>query len=170
MLNGYAGRVASAVPASEITSIEWISGADRYEVASNVAAHLEDPDARDLLVIASGATYPDVLSAVPLTVVLHASLLSAPDHLPPGVVSYIEKRQPNQVWIVGGENSVSASVHRPAYVATGRNFPDDLSAGPVASQAGNPVLLVHGACHEGCSTSSTALGYRVSYSSADHIR
>ena len=43
---------------------------------------------------------------------------------------------------------VSAATFAPgapaAYVATGRNFPDALAAGPIAARAGGPVLLVSG--------------------------
>lgn len=44
--------------------------------------------------------------------------------------------------------AVSAATFAPgvpaAYVATGRNFPDALAAGPIAARAGGPVLLVAG--------------------------
>lgn len=172
---------AAAAPAP---AVERIGGADRYEVAVNISRSAY-PGAAAEVVIATGRTYPDALSAGPLAVAGRGPLLlTSPDALPASVAAEIRRLQPRTVRIVGGPNSVSPAVeaalaglpHKPtvvrisgadrfevsrnvalavaatssspvstAYLATGANFPDALSAGPAAVRSSAPVVLVNGA-------------------------
>ncbi|MFB2586720.1 cell wall-binding repeat-containing protein [Herbiconiux liukaitaii] len=155
-----------------------VSGADRYEVAVNISKRAY-PSGAFTVFVATGANYPDALSAGPAAARLNAPLLLTPsDALPSGVRAEIERLQPVRIVVVGGPNSVSGAVldqlksiqpnteridgadryevsrslseyafishTETAYVATGANFPDALSAGAAAATAYGPVLLVNG--------------------------
>ncbi|GAA2238615.1 cell wall-binding repeat-containing protein [Herbiconiux moechotypicola] len=160
------------------TGPDRVTGADRYEVAVNVSARAY-PSGAYTVFVATGANYPDALSAGPAAAMLNAPLLLTPSDGLPGLVrTEIERLQPGRIVVVGGPNSVSGAVvddlksiqantvridgadrfevsralsefafgpsSQTAYVATGTNFPDALSAGAAAASAYGPVLLVNG--------------------------
>ncbi|MFB2554238.1 cell wall-binding repeat-containing protein [Herbiconiux liangxiaofengii] len=160
--------------------VDRIQGADRYEVAVNVAEKAY-PDGAGTVFIATGTGYADALSAGPAAVQANAPLLLTPTGaLTSGVADEISKQlKPQKIVIVGGPNSVSPFVQSQlaglvpgvdveriggadrfevsrnlaayafpsasgAYVATGLNFPDALSASGAGGHLGRPVVLVNG--------------------------
>lgn len=103
------GEAASAAPRSE-----RIAGADRYatSVAVSRAAY---PDGRgvDAVVVASGATAADGVSAGPVAARLGGPLLlTARGSLPTSVAAEIRRLQPGRIVIAGGTVAVSAAVER----------------------------------------------------------
>ncbi len=95
-----------------------IAGADRFEVAVNVAAQ-EFPGSATapVVYIATGANYPDALSAGPAATVQGGPLLLVTrDAVPASVASTIQRLAPTapaaplRIVIVGGVNSVSEAV------------------------------------------------------------
>jgi putative cell wall-binding protein len=162
-------------------TVSRISGADRYEMAVRIAQKTS-PSGAPVVYLASGANFPDALSAGPVAVHEHGALLLVPPGgMTAGVESQLGALQPARVVVVGGPASVSdatvvrvssilprASITRVsgadryavsralissafaggsnlAFLATGRDFPDALSAGSVAGANTAPVLLVDGA-------------------------
>jgi putative cell wall-binding protein len=161
--------------------IERIGGPDRYAVAVAVADREFPGDATAPVVyIATGANYPDALSAGPAAVQEGGPLLLVtPEGIPEAVASTIRRLQPERIVIAGGPASVSPAIEAQlgdliegvtverrtgadryeasraviagafdeaaeAYVATGENFPDALSAGPAAALVDGPVALING--------------------------
>lgn len=166
------------------STIDRIEGDDRYATA--VAIAKKGYTTADVVYVATGANYPDALSAAPAAVAEDGPLLLTPsDHLPASVLTAIKTLNPKEIVVVGGKAAVSPSVeaalaaipvtstpselpkvHRiagadrfataravvdraftsatTAYVATGNNFPDALSAAAAAGSIGAPVILVNG--------------------------
>ena len=181
---GAASAADSEPPGDDsLTSIAVtrISGADRYDLAVQIAKQAK-PAGADVVYVASGAAFPDALSAGPAAVREHgALLLTAPDALPTAVQGELAALHPRRIVVVGGAASVtdatyaaisatvpSATISRVAgadryevsialatnafprggvlgaFLATGRNFPDALSAGAAAGATGSPVVLIDG--------------------------
>lgn len=163
------------------TEVDRTAGADRYAVSINVSQEAF-PTGADVVFIATGANYPDALSAGPVAGVFDAPVLLTPgDSLPSAVINEINRLGATSAVIVGGPNSVSPTIFDQLetilgdgavtrlggadryaasraivahgfpgtvdtlYIATGRNFPDALSAGAAGASSGRPVLLVDGA-------------------------
>ncbi|MET4637384.1 cell wall-binding repeat-containing protein [Mycetocola sp. 2940] len=160
------------------TTIDRIQGDDRYATA--VAIAKKGYTTADVVYVATGANYPDALSAAPAAVKDRGPLLLTPsDSLRDDVRNLIEDLKPTRIVVVGGNSAVSPTVFealdaipgvpRPdriagadrfataravvddafdstatAYVATGNNFPDALSAAAAAGSIGAPVILVNG--------------------------
>ncbi|MCS5717344.1 cell wall-binding repeat-containing protein [Herbiconiux sp. CPCC 205763] len=161
-------------------TVSRIAGADRYEIAAEIAKRVS-PAASNVVYVASGASFPDALSAGPAAAASFGPLLLvAPDFVPAAAAAALTRLDPLVVKVIGGTASVSQAVvdrvsslvpraHvtridgvdryavsravvddafttvSGAAVATGRDFPDALSAGAVAGALGMPVLLVDGA-------------------------
>ncbi|PRY70343.1 excalibur calcium-binding domain-containing protein [Glaciihabitans tibetensis] len=86
------------------------SGADRYDVAINVAA--EYTAGVPVLYVAKGTDYPDALSAAPAAAAEGGPLLlTLPTSLLAKVRAEIVRLQPAKIVVVGGEASVSAAVY-----------------------------------------------------------
>lgn len=162
-------------------TIDRISGADRFEVANDIAREAF-PSGAFTVFLTNGLNYPDALSAAPAAARYDAPLLlTTPGGLPASTAQALADLDPSEVIIVGGPNSVSATVvsqveaitgagstrrlggtdrfdasrtiardafdadNTPvAYIATGFNFPDALSAGSAAGSISAPVVLVNG--------------------------
>ncbi|MCS5716745.1 cell wall-binding repeat-containing protein [Herbiconiux sp. CPCC 205763] len=173
---GAGSRFTAATPVTVGPAVDRIGGADRYEVAVNTSKD-GFPDGAKTVYVASGAVFPDALSAAPAAAVADAPvLLTTADTLPAGVKAEIERLKPTSIVIVGGTASVSKAVEKQlgaiasvsrlggadrfaaslavaaaafpkgattAVLATGRNFPDALSAGAAIGAQG-PVILVDG--------------------------
>lgn len=155
-----------------------LSGADRYATSAAVSAQYSPGVA--VAYIASGANYPDALSAAPAAA-RHGGplLLTSPSSVPASIVAELKRLKPKRIVVVGGTGAVSSraystlaglapSIRRDAgrdryetsrivierafpagstaraYVATGRDFPDALSAAAAAGASGAPVILVDG--------------------------
>jgi putative cell wall-binding protein len=185
---GAGSKFASTGALTVGPAVDRIGGADRYEVAVNTSKD-GFPDGASTVYVASGATFPDALSAAPAAAVADAPvLLTTSDALPASVKAEITRLAPEKIVIVGGKNSVSAAVETElakigtvsriggadrfaaslaiakaafpdgaakAVLATGRNFPDALSAGAAIGAQG-PVILVDGAAG-GLDDATTAL-------------
>lgn len=162
-----------------------VAGSDRFAVAQQIAID-SYPTGATTVFVTNGLNYPDALSASPVAAALGGPLLlTYPWELPSGFVSTVETLNPTSIVVVGGPNSVSASVYSAledligsanvqrlggtdrfdasrnlarfafeaggssvAYLATGLNFPDALSASAVAGVLSAPVILVNGGLPE----------------------
>jgi len=116
-----AGLIALAVAASALVApatataatpvIERIAGADRYETAAKLSAHAFPSARGGTVFIASGALYPDALSAAPAAKANNAPvLLTDPAALPSVVSAELRRLAPTRIVMVGGESAVSAGV------------------------------------------------------------
>lgn len=159
-------------------STNRLAGADRYATSATVSAQYAP--GVPVAYVASGANYPDALSAAPAAARQGGPLLlTAPARVPASIVAELQRLKPQRIVVVGGTGAVSDRVFRTlaglapsirrdagrdryetsrividrafgsgtttrAYVATGRDFPDALSAAAAAGAAGAPVLLVDG--------------------------
>ena len=97
------------VAASSVT-VDRIGGADRYEVAVNVSKKAY-PATAMFAILVTGENYPDALSAVSPAVRNGGPLLLTPKNSVPAIViDELKRLNVNQVFIVGGPNSVSPEV------------------------------------------------------------
>ncbi|WP_176491562.1 cell wall-binding repeat-containing protein [Curtobacterium sp. 'Ferrero'] len=104
-----------SLPHRDVTRI---SGSDRYEVSAAVASRV--PGIRGTVYVASGANFPDALSAGPAAAHDQAPLLLvSPSGVPSSVARELSRRQPEHIVVVGG--SVPTTV-----VAQLRSFSPDV--------------------------------------------
>ncbi|ROP44071.1 MULTISPECIES: cell wall-binding repeat-containing protein [unclassified Rathayibacter] len=168
-------------PTAYGSDVERVAGSDRYETATLVsrAGYVSQ---NSPMYIASGANWPDALSAGPAASLQRGSLLlTDPLVLPETVARQVEDLRPSRIVVVGSALSVSDAVLRSlddltdapvvriagrdryetsrrivadafrgsdystVFLATGTDFPDALSAAPIAGRRLEPVLLVDGA-------------------------
>ncbi|PPH03886.1 hypothetical protein C5C33_14275 [Rathayibacter sp. AY1H3] len=161
------------------STVDRIAGTDRYATSVAATRSLFKPGI-PVLYVASGAKWPDALSAGPAASVQDgALLLTDPDALPGVVREEILRLAPERVIVVGSAATVSSAVYDElgtlvpsiqriggidrydtsqriiadafqgknypeVFIATGNDFPDALSIGPIAGRRGAPVLLVDG--------------------------
>ncbi|MFB2555553.1 cell wall-binding repeat-containing protein [Herbiconiux liangxiaofengii] len=115
---GAATSTSSAVTGSFTVaghpSVDRIAGADRFQVAVNVsrAAHPDPlPGPLPVVYVATGANYPDALSAGPAAVTQGGPLLLVTrDSVPSAVATELQRLAPQRIVVVGGPNSVSTAV------------------------------------------------------------
>jgi putative cell wall-binding protein len=94
----------------EAPEVQSIAGTDRYDQAVDVSK-LKFTSAKTVY-IASGAKFPDALSAGSVAAHHEAPLLlTRADTIPDAVLAEIARLAPDDVVIVGGEASVSKAVH-----------------------------------------------------------
>lgn len=87
-----------------------VAGADRYATAVQIAEQ-EFPGQAPVVYVASGANYPDALSAGPAAAKAGGPLLlTAPTSLPSEVSTEIKTLDPGKIVIVGGTGAVSQTV------------------------------------------------------------
>lgn len=85
-----------------------ISGYNRYETSVNVAKYFNNPKN---VMLASGEKYPDGLASITLYHKYEGPLLLTPaDKLPNETKNYIKNNDVKDVYIIGGNNSVSNSI------------------------------------------------------------
>jgi putative cell wall-binding protein len=97
-------------PEPEPTVVDRIAGADRYEVAVNTSK-AGFASGSSTVYVASGAVFPDALSAAPAAAVAGAPiLLTTTADLPAGVAAEIKRLGATKIVIVGGTATVSANV------------------------------------------------------------
>ncbi|WP_382308068.1 cell wall-binding repeat-containing protein [Herbiconiux sp. UC225_62] len=90
-------------------TIERIGGPDRYAVSAGVSAKF--PGEIDTVYVASGAVFPDALSASAAAGAQDAPvLLVTKDAIPASVDSELRRLQPHRIALMGGPNTVGASV------------------------------------------------------------
>jgi putative cell wall-binding protein len=154
--------VAAAVTAMGDVPLRF-SGPDRFATAVAIADALGDPTT---VFEASGVNFPDALSAVPAAIATHAAILLTNGQSPAAATSSYLAAHPGTRYAIGGPaawadptatalagasrydtSAAVANVFFPdataASVADGDNFPDALAGGPIAGEAGQPMLLVN---------------------------
>ncbi|NMN01535.1 cell wall-binding repeat-containing protein [Bifidobacterium panos] len=105
-----AGTYTAFRPASEAGRLTRLSGDTRYDTMGKVVSQAY-PDTAGTVIVASGANYPDALSASGLSGVLDAPIvLTDPNALSSQAVAQIKRLNPFKVIIVGGVNAVSGNV------------------------------------------------------------
>ncbi|NQX17998.1 cell wall-binding repeat-containing protein [Rathayibacter sp. VKM Ac-2857] len=181
----YVEGIDLAIPADEPWSwhTDRLSGSDRYATSVAISRSAFSPGV-PVLYIASGANWPDALSAGPAAAARGgALLLTDPNSLTPVVADEIRRLAPRRIVVVGSDLTITPSTYETiarlapvteriggrdryetsrmlvagvfdrdrreqdameVYIATGRNFPDALSASSVAAQSSSPVLLLDG--------------------------
>jgi hypothetical protein len=141
-----------------------VAGTDRYATAVAIAGVMGNPTT---VFEASGTNFPDALSAVPAAVATHGAILltngatqaattatyltahATSRYAVGGPAAYAD---PSAIGIAGADRYATSDAVALAFfpittgvsVASGANFPDALSGGPVAGAAQQPVLLVPG--------------------------
>ncbi|UDF12006.1 ThuA domain-containing protein [Antiquaquibacter oligotrophicus] len=98
---------ATENPNPDVT-VDRIAGANRYEVAVNISQNAY-PETAPVVYVASGANYPDALSAGPAAA--HEGgplLLVQPNAIPAVVSAEIQRLSPDKIVVVGGTASVTA--------------------------------------------------------------
>ena len=106
-----AGSVVMSAPATAATrpTTSRVSGSDRYATAVAVAKSRYQH--APVVFLASGANFPDALSAGPAAAKLGGPLLlTAPGSLPANVASEIAALAPSKIFVVGGPGAVSTAV------------------------------------------------------------
>ncbi|WP_162802279.1 cell wall-binding repeat-containing protein [Ornithinimicrobium murale] len=163
---GGEGSVSDTV-LSELSSyaggegVERLTGDNRYATSARIAAQYTKN--RDRVFLASGADYPDALSAAAVAGAEHEPLLlTKPGQLPSVVADQLQRLAPDQVVVVGGPKAISDAVakdaaaystsgdyHRVAgedryktSAAVAKEFSTDLTPGYVASGADYADALV----------------------------
>ncbi|WP_248150624.1 cell wall-binding repeat-containing protein [Microbacterium aoyamense] len=158
-------------------TVERHAGRDRYATGVEISKEGFGPGV-PVVYLATGANYPDALSAAPAAAIEGGPLLlTAPTALPAAVAAELDRLEPDRIVVVGGFGAVSRAVESrleeyapvvdriagadryatsralvssvfddvdDVFLATGRDFPDALSASSAAATAGAPVLLVDG--------------------------
>ncbi|MGD8194586.1 cell wall-binding repeat-containing protein [Herbiconiux sp. P18] len=100
----------TVTPTPTKPAVNRVMGADRYGVAVQVS-QTAFPAGAPVVYLATGANYPDALSAGPAAVHEGGPLLLTPgDSLPAAVRTEIERLKPGKIVVVGGPASVSESV------------------------------------------------------------
>ncbi|MBM4760896.1 cell wall-binding repeat-containing protein [Bacillus sp. B15-48] len=151
-----------------ISSVERISGKDRFEVANNIATKM---GRSSKVILTYGLNFPDALAIAPYAARNgFPILLTNTNTIPQSTKSLIQGWNVSQTIIVGGEGSVSRnvfnSVPKPyriggldrfevasnianqffstqseAFVATGMTFADALTGSVLAAKKNQPILL-----------------------------
>jgi len=140
-----------------------LAGVDRYDTAVKIANLLGDPPT---LFEADGTNFPDGLSAGPAAALSHGAVLLTSGHLQAAeTAAYIAAHPTDARYAIGGpaaaadptaqalvgvdRYATSIAVARELFaspglvdIATGTDFADALSGGPVAGVQGAPMILV----------------------------
>ncbi|MCL2514780.1 MAG: cell wall-binding repeat-containing protein [Microbacteriaceae bacterium] len=96
-----------------------VAGSDRYATGVQ-ASKAQFPKGASTVLLASGANYPDALSAAPAAhAVGGALLLTQPNALTPVVAAELKRLKPQHVYLIGGTSAVSAAVAAQVKSATG---------------------------------------------------
>ncbi|WP_298889872.1 cell wall-binding repeat-containing protein [uncultured Serinicoccus sp.] len=113
-----AGVAAQLTPYAGSGVVQRIGGADRYEVAANVAAAY--PAGVPRVYLASGQDYPDALAGAALAAHQGAPLLiTRPTRLPTAVAEQLERLSPGRLIVLGGSGAVSDATARAAATSGG---------------------------------------------------
>lgn len=108
-VSGAAGSSAS-ITALRMMNVSRVAGRDRYSTSVAVSQR-EFPGTAPVVYIASGANYPDALSAGPAAAKSGGPLLlSTPTALTGDVVAEVQRLKPSRIVVVGGVASVSNAV------------------------------------------------------------
>lgn len=98
---------------------ERVSGQDRWKTA--VAVSEQSFDHADTVIVVSGRKFTDALSAGPLALVHHASILLVDQNqVDEAVKNEIERLGAKNIILVGGESSISTRIEK-AFIGDGQN-------------------------------------------------
>ena len=90
--------------------VSRIAGSDRYSTAARVSASQFAPGV-PVAFIASGATFPDALSAAPVAATSGGPiLLSSQNFLPGAVADELHRLKPKRIVVLGGTGAISSAV------------------------------------------------------------
>ncbi|MBH0130026.1 cell wall-binding repeat-containing protein [Salinibacterium sp. NK8237] len=105
-------KYGSSVPSVTLPSgVERLSGSDRYSTA--VAISQEYDPGVSVVYVATGANYPDALSAAPAAAAQGGPLLlTPPTGLPTVVKNEIKRLDPDLIVVVGGSGVLSSSIYK----------------------------------------------------------
>jgi putative cell wall-binding protein len=101
--------VATVVIQVGSPAVSRVSGADRFEVAGEVAKRTF-PTGSSMVFVVSGENYPDALSTTPAATKYGALLLVRSSGVPDATRRQIERIRPAQITVVGGPTTVPQSV------------------------------------------------------------
>ncbi|MBH0116515.1 cell wall-binding repeat-containing protein [Salinibacterium sp. NG253] len=106
------GKYGASVPDITLPSgVERLSGSDRYSTA--VAISQEYDPGVSVVYVATGANYPDALSAAPAAAKQGGPLLlTPPTGLPTVVKNEIKRLDPDLIVVVGGTGVLSSSIYK----------------------------------------------------------
>lgn len=94
---------------SAVTSTTRLSGADRYSTAIEVSKANFQPGV-PVVYVASGETFPDALSVVPIAAAKHAPLLlTSGSAVSDGVIAELTRLRPHSIVMVGGTQAISSA-------------------------------------------------------------
>ena len=100
------------------TEVVAVEGDTRYSTAV-AASQKAFPDGADIVVLATGANWPDALGGSALAGAVNGPLLlTRPDSLPDEVAAEITRLAPKRVYVLGGEVAVSEAVFDEAELLT----------------------------------------------------
>lgn len=100
--------------AANDVSYERIAGSDRYLTSVEISKH--SFQSADTVVIASGVGFADALTGGVLAAAVKGPvLLTAKDHLPDSVKEELQRLKPTQIYLLGGDNSISNAVEFELY-------------------------------------------------------
>ena len=112
--------VAQQLQAYTSTPVQRLEGADRYETAAAVIRNAFAPGVAAAFV-ATGATFPDALSAGPAAIKARGPvLLTRGDVLPVATRDELVRLAPSTIYLLGGTGAVSEAVRVAIAQATGR--------------------------------------------------
>lgn len=87
-----------------------LAGSDRYETSRAVARDMRGPREAEMVALATGANFPDALSAGPAVAALGGSLILVGMTLAPGMAEEVVRNEPALIVAVGGTSVVPAGV------------------------------------------------------------
>ncbi len=87
-----------------------LAGADRWETSRAVARDMRGAQEAQMVSLATGADFPDALSAGPAVAALGGSLVLVGNTLAPGMAEEVLRNEPALIIAVGGPSVVSATV------------------------------------------------------------
>ena len=86
-----------------------VAGADRYQTAAALSSKYYRAAATDTVFIASGAEFPDALSAAPAAAANRAPVLLVPrSGIPAAVAAELKRIGPSTIYVIGGTGAVSS--------------------------------------------------------------
>lgn len=100
--------IPAGVSSANVENVTRIAGEDR--IATSIEISKEMFNESDNVVLASGFNFADALSAGQLAAALNAPLILSNDQLDSRTSDEIAKLKPKNMYIVGGENSLSSNI------------------------------------------------------------
>lgn len=120
--------IAPTITKASVEKFERISGRNRIETSVNISKNSFENS--DNVVIANGFDFPDALSSGQLATALNAPLLlSSSDKLDTETKSEIERLNPKNVYIVGGEKALNKERIEPEIKSITKNAKIERLAG-----------------------------------------